>query len=289
MLLLDDAAIEDLLDRAFDEDLENKGDITTLAVVDRDASLVAVMRAREDMVVAGLDIAARAFYRLDPDAELVILKNDGDRAKTGETLLSVKGSARSLLTAERTALNIVQHLSGIATLTRRYVDAVEGTGATLLDTRKTHAGLRRAEKYATRMGGANNHRIGLFDAVMIKDNHLAVAGGVQNAMKAARAAGHKSIEVECDTLEQVREAITAGADRLLLDNMAPPMLREALAIIDGRAVTEASGGVNLKNIRAIAETGVDYISVGRITQSAPAIDIGLDFDLGANASSESLS
>lgn len=189
----------------------------------------------------------------------------------------IEGKARALLSAERTALNIVQHLSGIATLTRRYVDKLDGTNARLLDTRKTIPGLRKLGKYATAMGGAKNHRMGLFDAVMIKDNHIAVAGSVQVAIAGAKGAGRNDIQVECDTLEQVREAVDAGANSLLLDNMPPSMLREALKIVDGRVPCEASGGVNLDTIRAIAETGVDYISVGRLTQSAAAVDIGLDF------------
>ena len=191
--------------------------------------------------------------------------------------MRITGNARALLTAERSALNTVQHLTGIATLTRAYVDAIVGTGAILLDTRKTLPGLRVLEKYATRMGGATNHRMRLDDGVMIKDNHIAVAGGVDAAVRAAKAAGLTGVVVEVDTLDQIVPALAAGADRLLLDNMVPETLRQAVSLIAGRVPTEASGGVNLLTIRAIAETGVNYISVGRITQSAPAADIGLDF------------
>jgi nicotinate-nucleotide pyrophosphorylase (carboxylating) len=193
-------------------------------------------------------------------------------------LCRIEAPARALLTAERPTLNILQHLSGIATLTRQYVDMIDGTSATLLDTRKTTPGLRMLEKYAVTMGGGKNHRIGLFDAVLIKDNHIALAGGVTQAVQAARAGTDLQIEVECDTLVQVQEALDAGADMLLLDNMGPDMLREAIALVGGRIPLEASGGINLNTIRPIAETGVDYISVGRITQSAPAMDIGMDFE-----------
>jgi nicotinate-nucleotide pyrophosphorylase (carboxylating) len=194
--------------------------------------------------------------------------------------MRLEGNARAMLAAERSALNTLQHLSGIATLTRRYVDAIAGTGATLLDTRKTIPGLRQLDKYAARMGGASNHRMRLDDGVLIKDNHVAVCGGVAEAVRRAKAARTGlQVQVEVDRVEQIEPAIAAGADRLLLDNMPPPVLREAVAAAAGRVPLEASGGVNLETIRGIAETGVDYISVGRITQSAPAVDIGLDFSL----------
>jgi nicotinate-nucleotide pyrophosphorylase (carboxylating) len=205
------------------------------------------------------------------------LVGEGDAVEAGTDILSVSGKARALLTAERSALNTVQHLSGIATLTRQYVDAIEGTGAVLLDTRKTIPGLRLLEKYATRMGGAKNHRMGLWDAAMIKDNHVAVAGDIGEAVRRAVAAGIGQIIVEVDHVEQIEPALAAGATHLLLDNMAPATLRGAVTLVGGRVPCEASGGVTLETIRAIAETGVDYISVGRITQSAPAADIGLDF------------
>ena len=196
--------------------------------------------------------------------------------------MTLDGNARLMLAAERSALNTLQHLSGIATLTRSYVDAIEGTGAILLDTRKTVPGLRLLDKFAARMGGARNHRMRLDDGVLIKDNHIAVCGGVEAAVRAAKAAGLTlPVQVEVDRLEQIELALAAGADRLLLDNMAPDMLREAVALVAGRVECEASGGVRLDTIRAIAETGVDYISVGRITQSAPAVDIGLDYALQA--------
>jgi nicotinate-nucleotide pyrophosphorylase (carboxylating) len=259
------------------EDLGEGGDITSAAVIPQEAVFSGVMQSREGIVVAGLPLAEAFFRRLDAGAEVRTLVEDGDQVQAGGVLMHVKGSARALLTAERSALNTAQHLSGIATLTRRYVDAIAGTGAILLDTRKTLPGLRMLEKYATRMGGAQNHRLGLWDAAMIKDNHVAVAGSVGEAARRAAAAGIERIIVEVDRLDQIEPALAAGATHLLLDNMEPAMLREAVGLVDGRVPTEASGGVTLETIRAKAETGVTYISVGRITQSAPAVDIGLDF------------
>ena len=258
-------------------DLGEGGDITSEAVIPADARFRGVMDSRDAIVVAGLPLAEAFFRALDPDAEIQLLCEDGDQVVAGADLLRVSGRARALLTAERSALNVVQHLSGIATLTRAYVDAMAGTGAILLDTRKTLPGLRLLEKYATRMGGAQNHRMGLWDAAMIKDNHVAVAGGVREAVRRAAAAGIARIVVEVDRLDQIEPALAAGATHLLLDNMASDMLREAVRIVGGRVPTEASGGVILETIRAMAETGVTYVSVGRITQSAPAADIGLDF------------
>ncbi|KQM97623.1 carboxylating nicotinate-nucleotide diphosphorylase [Sphingomonas sp. Leaf25] len=263
------------------EDMGEAGDITAAAVIPADAIFSGVMDSRDAITVAGLDIAAAFFRHLDPSAELEPLVADGDRVAAGTALLRLRGNARALLTAERSALNTVQHLSGVATLTATYVTAIEGTGATLLDTRKTIPGLRRLEKYATRMGGATNHRIGLWDAAMIKDNHVAVAGSVGEATARAVAAGIERIIVEVDSIDQIEPAIAAGATHLLLDNMAPATLREAVTRVAGRVPTEASGGVRLDTIRAIAETGVNYVSVGRLTQSAPAADIGLDFTLDA--------
>jgi nicotinate-nucleotide pyrophosphorylase (carboxylating) len=222
-------------------------------------------------------IAEAFFVALDPDVRIERLVSDGDRVAAGTDLMRIEGKARGLLTAERSALNTVQHLSGVATLTRSYVDAIKGTGAVLLDTRKTIPGLRVLEKYATRMGGARNHRMRLDDAAMIKDNHVAVAGGVGEAVRRAVAAGIERIIVEVDRREQIEPALAAGATHLLLDNMDAPALRQAVALIGGRVPTEASGGVTLDTIRGKAETGVTYVSVGRITQSAPAADIGLDF------------
>lgn len=275
MTTLDPAIIERLIDSALEEDI-GKGDLTSAATMGEEARLSLVMASREDIVVAGLAIAERVFQRLVPEAEIQCLVADGDRVAAGDGMMLMEGPARGLLTAERTALNIVQFLSGIATETRRYVDAIAGTKAVLLDTRKTIPGLRTLSKYATTQGGATNHRKRLDDGVLIKDNHVAVAGGVARAVTLARQAGLKGIQVECDTLEQVTEAIEAGADRILLDNMSNEALRQAVAMTDGRVPLEASGGVNLKTIRGIAETGVDYISVGRITQSSGAVDIGLD-------------
>jgi nicotinate-nucleotide pyrophosphorylase (carboxylating) len=259
------------------EDLGEEGDITCAAVIPDEAVFAGVMQSREAIVVAGLPIAQAFFRRLDPAVELQCLVEDGDPVQAGSVLMHIKGKARALLTAERSALNTVQHLSGIATLTRRYVEAIAGTGAILLDTRKTLPGLRVLEKYATRMGGATNHRMGLWDAAMIKDNHVGVAGSVGEAVRRALDAGVTRIIVEVDRIEQIGPAVAAGATHLLLDNMDPATLREAVRIVAGRVPTEASGGVNLDTIRAKAETGVTYVSVGRITQSAPAVDIGLDF------------
>ena len=252
-------------------------DVTSESVIPADARFDGVMDARHSIVVAGLPIAEAFFRALDPDCTVKRLVGEGDAVAAGTDLLAVSGKARALLTAERSALNTVQHLSGIATLTRAYVDAIAGTGAVLLDTRKTIPGLRLLEKYATRMGGAKNHRMGLWDAAMIKDNHVAVAGDIGEAVRRAVAAGIGQIIVEVDHVEQIEPALAAGATHLLLDNMAPATLRGAVTLVGGRVPCEASGGVTLETIRAIAETGVDYISVGRITQSAPAADIGLDF------------
>ncbi|WP_353441268.1 carboxylating nicotinate-nucleotide diphosphorylase [Sphingomonas faeni] len=259
------------------EDLGTIGDITSAAVIPADARFAGVMDSRDPIVVAGLDLADAFFRTLDPDVRIERLVQDGQAVTAGTELLRLEGRAGALLTAERSALNTVQHLSGIATMTRAYVDAISGTGAILLDTRKTIPGLRVLEKYATRMGGAQNHRMGLWDAAMIKDNHVAVAGGVAEAVRRAKDAGIASIIVEVDRIDQIEPALGAGATHLLLDNMAPAMLRDAVTLVDNRVPTEASGGVALGTIRAIAETGVTYVSVGRLTQSAPAADIGLDF------------
>jgi len=260
------------------EDIGAGGDITSAAVIPADARFEGMMTSRDAIIVAGSALAADFFAALDPGARVEILVVDGAAVPAGTALLRIEGQARALLTAERSALNTIQHLSGIATLTRSYVDAIKGTGATLLDTRKTIPGLRRLEKYATRMGGAQNHRMGLWDAAMIKDNHVAVAGGIAPAVRRAVEAGIARIIVEVDRVDQIAPALDAGATWLLLDNMALPVLREAVALVAGRVPTEASGGVRLDTIRAIAETGVTYISVGRLTQSAPAADIGLDFE-----------
>lgn len=259
------------------EDLGDAGDITSAAVIPADARFTGVMDSRDAIVVAGLSLAEAFFRKLDPNAKIERLVEDGQRVVAGTDLMRIEGSARALLTAERAALNTVQHLSGIATATRGYADKILGTGAVLLDTRKTIPGLRVLEKYATRMGGATNHRMGLWDAAMIKDNHIAVAGGITEAVRRAKAAGIARIIVEVDSIDQIEPALAAGATHLLLDNMDPPMLRGAVTLVGGRVPTEASGGVRLDTIRAIAGTGVTYVSVGRLTQSAPAADIGLDF------------
>ena len=261
------------------EDLGEGGDVTSQAVIPAGARFGGVMDSREPIVAAGLPVAEAFFRALDPDIAIDRLAEDGSPVAAGGDLLRLAGDARALLAAERSALNIVQHLSGIATLTRRYVDAIAGTGAILLDTRKTIPGLRILEKYATRMGGATNHRMRLDDAAMIKDNHVAVAGSVEEAVRRAVAAGIGRIIVEVDRLAQVEPAIAAGATHLLLDNMDVAMLREAVVLVAGRVPTEASGGITLETIREKAATGVTYVSVGRITQSAPAADIGLDFSL----------
>lgn len=251
-------------------------DVTSESVIDADARFSGVMDSRDPITVAGLPIAAAFFRQLHPAMEIEILIEEGAQVAPGTQLMRLTGNARAMLTAERSALNTVQHLSGIATMTREYVDAMAGH-ATLLDTRKTIPGLRHLEKYATRMGGAQNHRMGLWDAAMIKDNHVLVAGGVGPAVARAKAAGVAQIICEVDHLDQIEPAIAAGAHHLLLDNMKPDVLREAVAVVAGRVPTEASGGVNLGTIGAIAASGVTYVSVGRLTQSAPAADIGLDF------------
>jgi nicotinate-nucleotide pyrophosphorylase (carboxylating) len=275
--MIPDFDLDRFVRAALAEDLGDAGDITSAAVIPADAMFDGVMDSRDPITVAGLFVAEAFFRHLDPDVRIERLVEDGARVEAGCDLLRLRGRARALLTAERSALNSVQHLSGIATLTAAHVDAIAGTGATLLDTRKTIPGLRLLEKYATRTGGARNHRMGLWDAAMIKDNHVAVAGGVAEAVRRAKAAGIADIIVEVDRLDQIAPALEAGATHLLLDNMPPAVLVEAVARVDGRVPTEASGGVTLATIRAIAETGVTFISVGRLTQSAPAADIGLDF------------
>jgi len=272
---LDSADVKAAVDAALAEDVGN-GDVTTQAIVPDDTRMRLVMVTRQPIVVAGLPLAVETFKRLDRESDIRIDAFDGSRLDSGAIIARIEGLAAPLLSAERTALNFVQTLSGIATLTRKFVDRIEGTGAVLLDTRKTLPGLRRLSKYATAVGGATNHRLRLDDGVLIKDNHIAVAGTVAEAIRRAKAKGLKNVQIECDTLDQVRQSLDAGADRLLLDNMAPKMLREAVAITAGRVPLEASGGVTLETVRAIAETGVDFVSVGAITMSAPAVDIGLD-------------
>ena len=246
-------------------------------MIPADARFAGVMDSRDAIVVAGLPIAAAFFQTLDPGMRIEILAEEGAQVPAGTDLMRLEGKARALLTAERSALNTVQHLSGIATLTRQYVEAMGATAARLLDTRKTIPGLRMLEKYAVRMGGGTNHRMGLWDAAMIKDNHVLVAGDVGEAVRRALAAGVAEVICEVDRLDQIEPAIAAGARHLLLDNMDAATLRAAVAMVAGRVKTEASGGVTLATIAEKAATGVDYVSVGRLTQSAPAADIGLDF------------
>ncbi|HTL59219.1 MAG TPA: carboxylating nicotinate-nucleotide diphosphorylase [Candidatus Limnocylindrales bacterium] len=269
---------------ALQEDL-GPGDVTTLATIPEELQASAEMRAREPLIVAGLALAEAAFEEMSPSVRFVRHSNDGKHVSADKALLQISGPARSLLSAERVALNFVQRLSGIATLTSQFVQAVEGTPARILDTRKTTPSWRRFEKYAITCGGGRNHRMGLYDMVLIKDNHLAALKRESpNAVAAAiqRARAHcptLKIEVEADTLEQVEQAVAAGADLILLDNMNPVQLRLAVQRCKSRCQTEASGGITLANVRAIAEAGVDFISIGALTHSARAVDIGLDFTL----------
>ncbi len=279
---LPDVMLEPLVRAALLEDLGRAGDLTTDTIVPAAARARMTIRARQPGVVAGLDLARLAFRLIDPAIIFAIEKPDGTALHAGDVVGRLDGPARGLLTAERTALNFLCHLSGIASVTRGIVAAVAHTSATIVDTRKTTPGLRAVEKYAVRAGGGGNHRFGLDDAVLIKDNHVAVAGGIRPAIERARAGvGHLvKIEVEVDTLDQLAQALEAGIDAVLLDNMAPDTLRRAVAMVAGRAITEASGRVNPETAPAIAETGVDLISVGWLTHSAPVLDLGLDFETG---------
>ncbi|HEU4748890.1 MAG TPA: carboxylating nicotinate-nucleotide diphosphorylase [Gemmatimonadaceae bacterium] len=272
--------ISSIVAAALEED-DTKHDITTAATVLSDRRARCRLVARQSGVIAGLALACEAFEQLDRAVTIRVDQDDGSRVTESTPVMFLSGHARGLLSAERVALNFVQRLSGIATLTARYVDAVAGTGAHILDTRKTTPGWRRLEKYAVRAGGGMNHRMDLSNAVLIKDNHLAaVDRDIGVAVKRARAVAPMGIkvEVECETLDQVRAALDAGADVIMLDNMTLAEMREAVRLVDGRAVTEASGGVSLDTVRGIAETGVDWISVGALTHSAPALDLALDFD-----------
>jgi len=280
MALPDNFNLPEFVQRVLAEDL-GAGDVTSRATIGEEARFIAEMNARQGLVVAGIEIAAAFFRELDEKVQVEQLIEDGARVQRGATLMRLAGNARAMLAAERSALNTLQHLSGIATLTRQYSDAIEGTGAALLDTRKTIPGLRVLEKFAARMGGAQNHRMRLDDGVLIKDNHVAVCGSVGEAVRRARAAKTGlQVQVEVDRIDQIEPALEAGADRLLLDNMDPAQLRQAVQLVSGRVPLEASGGVTLETIRFLAETGVTFISVGRLTQSAPAVDIGLDYSLG---------
>jgi nicotinate-nucleotide pyrophosphorylase (carboxylating) len=283
-LALDQSAIDTVVARALEEDLGPAGDVTTERLIDPARRTRADLLLKAEGVVAGLPVAIAAFRALDPDATFDLRARDGERLDGRAAplpLARIEASARGLLTAERTALNLLGRLSGIATLTRRYVDAVAGTGAVILDTRKTTPGLRVLEKYAVRCGGGTNHRLGLSDAILIKDNHLALGGHrIAQAVEAARrtAPGEAvlAIEVEAESFEDVREALDAGADRILLDNMTVDQIRLCVGSVAGRVPLEASGGITLANVRAVAETGVDFISIGALTHSATALDVSLE-------------
>jgi nicotinate-nucleotide pyrophosphorylase (carboxylating) len=275
--MLDLYLVNRLIDLWLAEDIGH-GDITSLTMIDADAQAAFHMNARQPMAVAGVEVAAACFLRYDPTLTVQVTAKDGDRVAPKTTLLKVKGKARSLLTVERTALNIAQHLSGIATETARWMDEIKGTKAKLIDTRKTTPGLRALQKHAVICGGGANHRLGLDSGVMIKDNHIAVCGSITKAVERARASAPSlvKIEVECDRLDQVREAVAARADVIMLDNMSNDDMREAVKFVDGRIPLEASGGVRFDTVRGIAETGVDFISSSKMIQGSPAVDIGLD-------------
>ena len=271
--------IEPMVRATLLEDLGRAGDITTDAVVPADARAECALMARQNGVVAGLDFAALAFRLIDPAITFDVQRPDGTRLAPGDLIATVRGPARGILTAERTALNFLCHLSGVASATRRIVDAIVGTKAHVVCTRKTMPGLRSAQKYAVRVGGGSNHRFGLDDAVLIKDNHVAIAGGVRAAVERVRGGvGHMvKIELEVDTLAQLEEALTLRVDAVVLDNMGPDMLRQAVGMVDGRMITEASGGIRPDTAPAIAASGVDLLSVGGLTHSAQVLDVGLDF------------
>lgn len=277
--MTDASRFDGLILTALDEDLGEAGDLTTEAVIAPDSTSSAVIVARRGGVVAGLPVAARVFEIVDQDIDADVLVGDGRQVPAGTVLVELTGPSRGLLIGERTALNLLGRASGVATATRALVDAVDGTGARIVDTRKTTPGLRALEKYAVRMGGGANHRFGLHDAVMIKDNHIVAAGGITAAVQAARRrVGHTvKVEVEVTTLEQLSELLEVGADIVLLDNMDTATMARAVQMVDGRMITEASGSVTLDTVRPIAETGVDVISVGWITHSAPTLDVALDF------------
>jgi nicotinate-nucleotide pyrophosphorylase (carboxylating) len=270
--------VDDLINRALAEDV-GRGDLTTNTTIPAGTRLKASMVARQDIVVCGMELAALTFHRVNQEIKFETKSKDGEKVAKGTALATVEGDARAVLAAERTALNIVQHLSGIATEVRKYVEAVAGTSCTMIDTRKTIPGLRNFAKYASFIGGARNHRIRLDDGVLIKDNHIAAAGSLTETVKRAMRAtpALTVVEVECDTLEQVAEAAASGVDMILLDNMDVENLKKAVEIVAGRCQIECSGGVTLETVRAKAETGVNFISSGRMTQSAPAVDIGLDW------------
>ena len=274
--------LDDLIKAALAEDLGMSGDLTSLACLDENDKTRAAIIARQKGVAAGLPLAEAAFRALDENIEITRIKHDGDALAPGDVLLEIYGPARAILAAERVALNFLGHLSGIASLTALYVEKVRGTGAPICDTRKTLPGLRALQKYAVRAGGGQNHRLGLFDAVLVKDNHIAAAGGIDPLMKRLRSrVGHMvRVEVEVDDLDQLAELIPHSdrVDVVLLDNMSPAMLRRAVKMARGKMLTEASGGVNLERVGEIAASGVDLISIGALTHSAPCLDLGLDIE-----------
>ncbi len=280
--MLNPLLVEDAVRRALAEDLGRAGDITTLATIPAGRQAVAVIAARRAGVVAGIALAREAFRQIDPSLVFTVLADDGSTVQPGTKVARVTGEARAILAAERVALNFMGRLSGIATLTAAFVGQVAHTKAVIVDTRKTTPTLRAFEKHAVRCGGGMNHRFGLDDAILIKDNHIAVAGGIRPALRAAKAvAGHMvRIEIEVDHLDQLAEVIAEGADIVLLDNMNQATLREAVTMVAGRMKTEASGGINLSTARAVAESGVDMLSVGALTHSAPVFDLGLDIEIG---------
>jgi len=271
-----DNYLKNLIENALAEDL-GPGDVTSEATIRPESLSVAVMLAKQDLVLAGLDVAREVFRHLDPDIQFTSFAEDGDRVNAGTELAKLSGNTRALLAGERVALNLLQHLSGIATLTAQYVEKVKGLETEVLDTRKTLPGLRRLEKYAVRTGGGRNHRFGLHDGVLIKDNHIKASGGITKALQNTRKNAHHlfKLEVETKNLEEVREALEARADIIMLDNMPVDLMREAVKVVAGRALVEASGNVTLDTVRAIAETGVDLISSGSLTHSAPAADISM--------------
>ncbi|WP_296398879.1 carboxylating nicotinate-nucleotide diphosphorylase [Acidaminococcus timonensis] len=270
-------ALDDSLRRWLEEDI-GTGDLTSEALIPEDAVTTGLIHSKDTGILCGVDVARRVFELLDPSLEFTALAKDGDTLAYGTKIAEIKGSARSVLTGERLALNLLQHLSGVATQTKQLADIAKPYGTRVVDTRKTIPGLRQLEKYAVRVGGGHNHRLGLYDAILIKDNHIAVAGGVKEALARAKAyASHMTkIEIEVESLEQAREAVQGGADVIMLDNMAPEAMKECVAMIDHRAVVEASGGINATNLAAAAAAGVDVISVGALTHSVKAVDISLD-------------
>jgi nicotinate-nucleotide pyrophosphorylase (carboxylating) len=278
MVVAQEIDLERIALAALAEDV-GAGDLTTQATIAEDATCTARLLLKEPGVVCGLPAVEAVFRALDPNIAFEAAATDGDRFQPPTDLARLSGLTRAVLTGERTALNLLGRLSGIATLTRRFVDAIEGTGAEILDTRKTTPGLRALEKYAVRCGGGRNHRFGLHDGILVKDNHLRAAGGVRPAVELLRATGTRlPIEVEAETLDDVREAVAVGAEQILLDNMPPALMREAVQLVSGKAMLEASGGVSLETVRQIAETGVDFVSVGALTHSARSLDVSLELE-----------